>query len=99
MINLAFGKNLEKVISETDFEIVKTLSVMAEQDPSERVRDSAKLALQRKYDGVINGTFCVENSIYIRVLIGNTIIPYYVCEKEPYEFSIAKIEDDFFKKE
>ena len=90
-------KRLEDLLPELDFNIIRELSLMAELDPSEEVKKSAKSALFRRYNGRIRGTYSQNDSIYVNILTGTLLQPYYVCPVENYELKIAEIEDDFFR--
>lgn len=91
-------KNLEDIIPEREYEIVKTLALMAELDPAEEVRKSAKRSLFKRYDGKVQ-SFSQDNGIYVTLMYGNVMTPAYVCEKEKYELKLAETGDDFFDKD
>ncbi|MFW5852615.1 MAG: hypothetical protein ACOCUR_01155 [Nanoarchaeota archaeon] len=86
-------KNLEDMIPEQEYEIIKTLALMSELDPAEEVRKSAKMSLFKRYDGKVQ-SFSQDDGIYVTLLYGNIMTPAYVCEKENYELKIAKTSDD-----
>ena len=83
------GKNLEDMIPEMEFKIIRELAVMAEQDPEEKVRKVARNSLYRRYEGNIIGTATFGDSIYVDIMRDNVHNLYYVCEKVDYELKIA----------